>query len=280
MKKTKESESLIYEFGSWREFIEYTRPYRKYLRTDNTWSAGTPDENDRMADEGWLEGAAVARKFYDAQIDALGDVIEKQEMYYDVEGQIVDVGRVATGEPECCMNFETVRVEQSSPRFMRIVVNVAASAGVDADVILARGGVLAALVELLEQSGIRCEVAVVDATRGGGLWYCTTMTVKQYDEPLDLPIVAYAIGHAGTLRHHIFRLVERMGIEHGAAWKELGYGCPDNVPEEQRGDLYAECMSWGSDQWTNEAKASAWILAQLAKAGVALKTSATQEHRS
>lgn len=269
-------EQLVVEFNTWQEFIEYSRPFASRLYScDVAWNGNIGYKvADEYADLGWLEGAAKARDFYAMHVDALSNLIEKQEMYYDVEGPVVDIGRVVTGEPECCMNFETVRVEQPATRFVRVVVNVGASGGINADTILARGAALCALVDLLESSGCRCEIAIADATAADRAWYCSTVTVKQFDQPLDLPLVAYAIGHPSVLRTHLFRMYERFANDFSSHWRTVGYGIPADVPTQQRGDLYAPKMRADESQWSDPARAQAWIIEQLKTFGVALKKSA------
>lgn len=264
--------SRIFEFPTWREFIDYTRPYAHLVPTWSDFShAGASDRDaDKLADYGWPEGAEIARKFCADHVAILGSLIERHDVQYDVEGTMIDIARFNDNEPECWARFEPVLVEPQSPRFLRLVVNIGASGSVSARTILARGGALCALVDLLEMQNTRCEIAVVDATGdpGGGYWYCMTTIVKQFDQPLDMAQVAYAIGHPSVLRIHTFRLYERMGKEDSNQWRAIGYGAPADVPSAQRGDLYLGRMYGGDDQWLNPERAQAWILDHLKALGV------------
>lgn len=275
MMKKETSSSRVFEFGTWREFIDYTRPYKKlvpaWAEKDADTDTGTADT---MADYGWLKGAEIARQFHATHLEVLGSLIERHDVEYDVEGTMIDVARFTDNEPECWARFEPVLVEPKSPKFLRLVVNIGASGAVSAQTILARGGALCALVDLLEMSGTRCEITLADCTGepGGGHWYCMTTLVKQFDQPLDLPLVAYAIGHPSVLRIHTFRLYERMGKEDSAKWRAIGYGVPTDVPKEQRGDMYLQCMRWDNAAWEDPTSAQKWIIEKLAEFGVHLKS--------
>lgn len=273
MKKVKTFSRLTYEFESWGEFIAFTRPYKHRVPAwSNASHAGaTAQDADAMADHGWYDGAHFARQYYAQHIDALGSIVERIDVNYEVHGHVVDIARFVEGEPECWQQFDPVRVESPSPKFMRVVVNIGASGGVSAQTILARGAALCALVDLLEMAGVRCEVAVVDAVATSGKWYCQTVLVKPFEQPLDLPRVAYAIGHPSVLRVHTFRLYERMGVEDSYEWRSVGYGAPADVPDEQRGDIYVGRMHFSDPQWRDPRAAQAWIVEQLKSAGVTLR---------
>lgn len=270
----------ILTYASWHEFIAATRKPSEMpdsarsskddsfaRRGFNGCSLATAH---KMADEGWLEGAERARKFATSITDALGGMIERVEVNYDIEGHSVDIGRYVDNEPECWQKFEVDLIQQPAVKLIRIVVNVSASGGVSTRVIERRGAVVAAMVELLEYAGNRCEVVMSETCTGGGVRLVTLATIKQFSEPLDMPKIAYALGHPSTLRVHHFSMMETElnAHERSALHVGSGYGMPADVPDEHRGDIYLPKMGSWEAQWDNEHSAVTWVLARLKEFGV------------
>ena len=65
-----------------------------------------------------------------------------------------------------------------------------------------------------------------------------------------------------SVQEHSVRAWE-MGCGHG-------YGAPGNPPEDQRGDIFLPCMTYGDAEWTKPEYAEAWLLATLRAQGVEL----------
>lgn len=265
----------VYEFNSWQQYIAASRVEtdctgRASQQDDVRWKGCTLADAHKMAAEGWVEGAEKARKFTDLLTNAIGGLIDRIEINYDVEGHAIDIGRFVQNEPECWMRFDVEKVQQPAVKYIRIVVNGTASAGVDADTIMGRGSCVAALVELLEFAGNRCEVVLALSTRSQ-YNMCVLTTVKQFDEPLDMPKIAYTLAHPSVLRVHHFSFMETMPgrIRQGMSVPG-GYGMCCDVPQEKRGDIYLNFMQWGDSQWTSPEKAIAWVKKELKEFGVTM----------
>lgn len=282
MKTDLEKLHRYFTFVSWDEFIRYVRETPRnpqcgadLARSDAMDAHSNMSVAERLADIGWLEGAKLGREYVDKLMLDIAGLIERPTINYDVEGHAVDIARMLEGEPECWLKFESERTQSSQAKFLRLVVNVGASGGVRSSRMIQRGAVIVALVEALEMAGTRCEITVVDATgdascRFGQIHYSASILVKRFDEPVDMPLIAYAVAHPTVLRRHIFRLYETMDYEGCSA----GYMRPTEVAPEHRGDLYFDCMDFGNTAWQTEASAIAWVLEQLKKFGVALKSAA------
>jgi len=265
----------VFQFDTWQQYIAASRVETDCIdghshHDDSHWKGCTQADANKMAEEGWVEGAERARKFTDLLTTAVGGLIDRIEINYDVVGHAIDIGRFVENEPECWMRFDVEKIQQPAVKYIRIVVNGTASAGVDADTIMGRGSCLAALVELLEFAGNRCEIVLALSTKSQHD-LCVLVTVKQFDEPLDLPKIAYTLAHPSVLRVHHFRFMETMPsrIRSGMSVPG-GYGRCADVPSDKRGDIYLNFMQWGDAQWTTPALAIEWVKKELKEFGVAM----------
>lgn len=273
------------EFRTWQAFIEATRgtsamkdDHRASKTNSRSFYGCTPVEAQQMADIGWLSGAEKARAMSEGITAALGSLIERHDIVYDVEGAILDIGRYTSHEPECWAKFETMMVESISPKFVRVVVNIAGSAGVSADVFIGRGAVIAALVDLLSFSGCSVELVVADVAKHKENFHTTLVTIKRFEEPLDLPMVAYAMGHPSTHRVHWFSLMETQSRDVRDAFNIClggGYSSPTTLDASEHGDIYVDRMLYGESQWTDPEDASDWVRAKLKEFGVTFKDEKT-----
>lgn len=271
-----EGSKRYFDFSTWDDFIAYVRgtprnPLVHHSAANmhgDVWNGGSMADAERFADLGWSEGALLGRKYTDRLVAMLQGMIERPTIVYDVEGAALDMGRYLEGEPECWMRFE-----QERAKFVRLVINVGASGAISGGTLIARGAVIIALAEVLEMSGTRCEITVVDATgdksmRNGDIHYSASVTVKSFEQSADAASIAYAAAHPSVLRRHFFRLYETMD----EAGCQAGYGAPADVAAEHRGDLYFAKMHASETWWNNETTAVAWVIEQLKKFGVTLKS--------
>jgi hypothetical protein len=231
----------------------------------------------RLAESGWPEGAQKAREYSDALFAKVSAKMTKNVFLFADEGMTWDLSRVVANEAECWVARHEVEGEAEGPRYIRLVVNVAASSGIDAAVLLARGAVTAALVELLEYAGHRCEIVVAHAINSKRR-FTTQTTVKRFSEPLDMASVAYAVAHPSLFRRLIFSIYESLPTEQER--REVGvhggsYGFPVDMADDERGDIYLPCSFLdGSVPWQHAPSAVAWITYQLKRQGVTLNLSA------
>lgn len=160
---------------------------------------------------GWSEGAervAKHRRGFDAFIQAVKSAKSKQ-FAWDVTGEWWDVGRIATGEPECCAS-EIDLGDGIASRVVSIRLNNCVSAAVDANIICARGLAVLVAVDLLEACNIRCEVIVGTATKTRHVVE-SNVVIKKAGEQVEPSAIAFNVAHPSFFRRFGFRFMELHG---------------------------------------------------------------------
>jgi hypothetical protein len=226
-------------FQSLAELINHNQANRHKLgdssqRTKETkgFDQGTKtyDEAVAVAGTGWNKGAERVAKIR-ASLDAVVQrmtVANCAQMIYGVEGEWVDIGRIATGEPECCGSWHD-QGEGASQKVVKIVANVAVSCGVSAETIFARGAATLAAVDLLESLGFRCEVWASKGCSGRVQSEFHTL-VKEASQPVELDRLAFCLCHPAMLRRLYFATMETFGINPGDC-------CPRPVTDESEATI-------------------------------------------
>lgn len=179
------------------------------------------DEAVKLLGDGWPEGAEQASKLQAklAYAMAAADTVsERFHTTWDVSGEEPDIGRYLAGEPENMMDYRLEEVPAFG-RVASVVVNGCVSGGVDEKHLREIAVMLAALVDSIENTGIRCEM-VIRYRHGmvceGGIKDCELEHwIKKASQPLDLPKVAAAC-HPSAFRRIAFRWIECLtGIDSG-----------------------------------------------------------------
>jgi len=209
-----------------------SRNNTEYMRKRN-WTNGLDFKQTlEMARHGWCEGAERAQKLLDRiKVPVVQDNSISTATYYDVTGSYVDVGEYVQGVPECMVDF---REDRRTSRFASILVSGVVSAGLESEEAMNRGVVIAAIVDILESRGVRCDVTLVfrNDRDGGILEY--TVTLKRASEPLNLDVLTFGVAHPACFRRLVFGVMEHetdevrtlMGIYDGG-----GYGHVTRIPE-------------------------------------------------
>ena len=132
------------------------------------------------------------------------------------------------------------------------------------------------LVDTLERHGIRCQVDVVKSTTNkvdDGPTLENYLTVKEFNEQVDIGTLAYFVGHESTLRRLFWSvqehepLAERM--KYGIGFDTRGsYGFPGEASD--KGELYIGRLISPRD-W-DEAFTMAWLQATLKRHGIVLES--------
>lgn len=219
---------------------------------------------------GWPAGVKKALAISEKIESQLYSLIERPRIDYDVTGELLDVGRFCMGEPEHWGVWHTDLSEGPGRKHVKIVINIGASCVVDADTIIARGAVAAALVNLLELAGHRAEVTSACATASGEHKVYTYTTVKKFDDTLDLDRLTAAVAHPSNVRKIQFKHREALPETLAQATGAGAYGRPCEAEDSERGDIYLPCMfGHGEDgQWSNPDKAVAWTRNKLIELGI------------
>jgi hypothetical protein len=239
------------------------RSYRDSSHTGSEGFSGTRDweHAEQLALHGWDEGITEVDKYRSSIVDALSKVREidltDQYIDYDVAGAFVDVGLYMEGEPECM--GEICETNTSRARVIDLHINLSAACHVDEGVIRNRGAALAALVDVIEEMGIRVGVYAVQAVDQNGSEMYIKVCVKKPEQPMQVDRVAFAIGHPSALRRMMFGLMEY------DANLGSGYGRPAEVASilrDPRG-VYIPGIKQDSGSFSSVKASTEWVIGVL-----------------
>lgn len=148
------------------------------------------------------------------------------DVFYDVTGDYLDVGRYLEGEPE---DFGNSFMGNPNRVFADIVVSLAAAKWTTAEYIVHKQKRILRLVDWLEQYGIRTRIRAKLTTDVASLW----VTVKEHHDPFDL-------NHLAVVMHPDF--MRRTGLlifEQSPIW-EFGYGDAVMYDDNSLNSQYAD----------------------------------------
>lgn len=205
----------------------------------------------RLARDGWPEGVRTI-------LSHINDLPNKArpERVYDIAGDFADAPRAAAGDP-----FSMVRrgsAHRQRP-VMTIGVNTIASGGTRADVLAKFGAALVAVIDRLENKGVRVELygfAGYEKLRGKRSYAHIAWQVKGAGDSLDLSAVAFGIGHPAVMRRLSFAVLERSDAD----MDTRGYGIcgqqtRDGYVDIAEGALLIEGV--GTTHWHGQSKSMA-----------------------
>jgi hypothetical protein len=255
--------------------------YREDSR-DGSWAGcHSLQEAFTLAVSGWDEVSGTVDKLASGLVKAVGSRSIIPEPYLHEEGETVDVAAFMGGEPEAFINFRPVE-RDGAGKVIKLTINTCVSAGIETDVILARGAAALAAVRLLELAGFSVEVGLATADAAEGHWahamvkrhtgsewsnsysFNLTATVKYADQPTDMGKLAFWLCHPAAFRHITFRVWDRWGLT-------TPYGTPVECPQELQGDIHLSQAHLNQIQWSNPEAATTWIKEQLVKQGIEIE---------
>ena len=266
-------------FKSWSEFVtqavsgkcSLSNSQRTSRDTGNARFFGTEtfEEAIELARVGWPEGAKKVK----AKLDILRSAIPAKRMVKEVEMSrvgpgIIDMGRYKQGHPAPWVTWaerEEESVEAVDGKIITIAFNITASGGVSTDTMFRKGATIAALTDLLERSGKRVELILIDTSKGRYDSMTIQSTIKRPEDPLDIDRITFSIGHSATLRRLGFSIYEQQDNAARNGWTSAGnYGnCMDvNIPGAI--NIHSSDLRYFSE----EASQLAWLKRNLADNGV------------
>lgn len=181
-------------FKSIQEFIDYSTDEHINSRNNdyyNDWvgrKMGNANHARKLANEVWEEGL---RLFDDAKSKLSSRMLptpktrRRRARFDEFNGDEVCVDRLRAGAP---FWRTTSRDMTSGPTTLTIAVHTTAPAVLSSEDLNWRGVVSAVLCELLETAGYRVKIVLYDYGRQvykDDFSALTTLTVKEFDEPLD-----------------------------------------------------------------------------------------------
>jgi len=241
---------------------------------DTEWAGGSWSDAVRRAYGGWPEGVHMARTFADQvryEIEDEYQLVFSPSVQHDLTGQMVDVGRFLAGEPEAMMD---ILVEEKSKPVVKLLINSSASFRIKPEAVIRRGAIAVALVDLLEDMGMRCEVIMVvpiaseNWTGINGLQYY--VTVKKPDHTLQIDSLIFMIANPAALRRIAFSVMETEPKEVRDAMdisRWGGYGFPTQ-PLPYPYDIYVPALTASNAEFNTDDGAKAWMLDVLREQGL------------
>lgn len=196
------------------------KPASQFWDLDTGW-----ERSVEMGRLGWADPAedvrskaAEVRHEAQAIVDAY-----KVEPLFGFTGSMVDMSRLMAGDPEHMIDWPMMP-DPSAGRVVRILIGAAASCGIDAEDMMARGVAVVALAECILATGRNVEIWVEGTHLGnGGNKRASWLTkVKGADHSIEVENLLAWIAHPMAFRRLGFGLIERMG-EHGESWLRSGY---------------------------------------------------------
>lgn len=212
-----------YWFENLSELAQYLDRTPRTWRSENSRSHAAAADWDlkagydqawALARNGWIEGAQKAQE----ALKRLPPVTAAPSERYDFYGHRPHVARFCAGAPDNMVRHAKAP-HTGMGSVLTLVVPVNATADVNAKYMANFGLALAQYVNQLEADGVRVELigAIVSTVSGWRVSHC--WRIKYADQPLDLAVLAFAVGHPAMFRRLGFALRER-----SAAPQDWSYG--------------------------------------------------------
>jgi hypothetical protein len=158
-----------------------------------------------MARYGWLEGAEKAQEALRAFVPQTPAPINRTDFY----GHMPHVPRYCAGAPDNMIRHAP-NPRDGMGKVLTLIVPVNATSDVRAQSMSNFGLGVAQYVNQLETEGVRVEVIGILVNSYGSRWHSShAWRIKGADQPLDLAVMAFAIGHPAMFRRIGFALLER-----------------------------------------------------------------------
>lgn len=210
------------EFSGW---IADTRPTWDLCSSQNNRARLEWDLNAgyagalEMARNGWNDGAQRMQE----ALKAFPSRTPEPDTRTDVYGFRPHVPRFCAGAPDSMIRHTTV-AETGAGRVLTLAVAINANAGTSAVCMSNFGVAVAQYINQLETDGTRVELMITQVNQFRSWRTCQAITLKHADQPLDLAVVAFAIGHPAMFRRLGFAAMER-----SAAPAQVGYGMAEGI---------------------------------------------------
>lgn len=243
---------MIYRYNadSWDEFIRDLRTRKINWCDDGSEGRGSRSWYGCRSWEEALDYAAKGHPSARAAVDSVTvKVTSAPEPLWDVApvGAFPCIPAYAAGVPED-MFVQSEDAPPTSTPIVKIAVNMAASAGIDADHIVNRGAAIVTLIDRIQSTGRRVELIAFQHCYSGDNKYIWSVTVKRPEEPVNIDRIGLAFATPIMLRRFFFRVMEFMTPR-----VVYGYGRPAHFEDECNGFHLTIPNIRGSDYCTPDA---------------------------
>jgi hypothetical protein len=169
---------------------------------DDDWSGtATMPQALALARNGWQEGYQNAAEIVDAL--AVAHAVKRRRQL-GVTGGHVSVGRMLSGNPVHMVK----RAKLPGRRIVTLFVEATASAAIEAENIIARAAIVAAICDTMEREGYSLEIVSLVTVRNDRTPAAqTAVTIKHAGEKFNLQDIVFALGNPAFLRRFHFACV-------------------------------------------------------------------------
>lgn len=276
-----------FEFDSWEHFVEYVDKGESvrgdisnrasHKEKTGSWTKETYYEAIEIAKSGlWKYGADKILKVSEPIKKEISRKIEHENFVFDKEGIGIDVSKFLNNEPECWMKTETEIVESENRinnRLIHITFNCSQQGDVESSQVFNRGSAVVSLVELLEYAGHRVKLDLVRynkhnpwSANEGEFHVHHIVPLKDYDQPIDVGRISFALCNSSTNRRLMFAACEKLIPESKREYIS-GYGGTPDSENEIAGDIHLPRFEYGFE---SQAAVTEWVIEKLKEQGVHL----------
>ena len=173
-------------------------------RKDDEGFYGTDsmEEATQIAKDGWKEGAEQAIRVRDRILAAYPP--QKRPVRYGIAGTTPNIPRAVAGD---VLNMRLPDESKSKRRpVLTLISNMAGLCYIDPNALSNRAAVVAALVDQIEAAGYAVEVlsTAYGSNHSKSFMKAVTVVAKKSDQPVDMPRLSFALGHASMFRRFVF----------------------------------------------------------------------------
>jgi hypothetical protein len=200
------------------------------------------DEALTLARRGWTDGANKARKFQGSLSETIStQSAPKGTWRKTMTGGAIRVPAYIQGRPDCFLTYKQVR----ETKFITMVYTGGASGGIDAEVLVRKGTMVAAAIDLLEARNIRVKLVLGYNNNEVTELY---VTLKEHSESLDLDRIAFFIAHPSALRRIRFAFYETI---EDSFIRSAGNGNGRSYDPTFKGDVFIPRSFLTESQWSS-----------------------------
>lgn len=241
----KTGQKLRYSFDSMAELARWIEATPKTWTTDSSTSAMATDNWDlgagyegalELSRKGWVEGANRVQR----SLKTLSSPQRAPKLRNDFVGHMPHVPRYCAGAPDNMIR--KARDGAKAAPVLTLYAQVDALANVNAKYMANFGAAVAQYVRQLEAKGTRVELWGVMVSTGRE-YISHAWRVKQASQPLDLPTLAFSIGHPAMLRRIGFALLERAACPTVYGYGGVGQVGPQAIAKPVAGAKYLNGMA-------------------------------------
>lgn len=226
------------------------------------WDLGAGYASARnLAEFGWIEGAQRTQE----ALKGLAPATPAPDSVTDFYGHRPHVARYCAGAPDSMIRH-TPNPRDGYGRVIALMVQVNANASNDAKHMANYGVALAHYINQLESEGLRCEVIGVITSEVVKWRVSHCWRVKRADQPLDLAVMAFAIGHPAMFRRLGFALRERCAAPESSAYGQSVGARVEDCMNAPAGAIVLDGMTRASEIARTADNALKYIEAQIEKA--------------